>query len=231
MKAIPSCFATGILAVFAAATATAETVYVTDQLSVGLHEDKSVDSPIIKVINTNTALKIIKRDENMSYVREPEGGSGWVDNSYVMQQPGATNQAKTTKLMSDLAAARSTIVQLRNENKALQQQFKSERFKAGRLNIELAELRKRIGQNNDNASLYRELERLEEENRVVQIQLAKAMGPAGADDPENLNAGSLKSPGWNNVFIYVGFTLLTGIGFGLYIMDRVVRRRHGGLRL
>ena len=61
----------------------AETVYITDSLLVGLHEQKSIDSPILKVLPTGTTLEVIKRDNDFVHVRDPKGVSGWISNNYL----------------------------------------------------------------------------------------------------------------------------------------------------
>ncbi len=227
-----------VFALFAVATTLAETVYVGDQGFAGLHADKSIDSPIINIIHTNTALEIIQRGEKMSYVRGPEGNTGWVDNNYVTQH--ADQKAEITKLQSahskitqlqgaaTKASENATMAQLQDENKTLQEKLKAERLKVGGLNVELATLRKRIGRSNDSGSLHLELERLEEENKALRIQLAKAMNPAGSEEDR---PSAVKPPARDNTLIYVALALLAGIGFGLYMMSRFVRRRHGGFRI
>lgn len=230
----------------------AETMYVTSKLQVGLHEDKSLNSPIIQIVPSNTALEIIKQDEQMSYVTGPNGASGWVDNSYLVPEPTATgNNTELNQFKDQLAQAETKIKQLQTqlanagtgasgdqakqlsaENKKLQQDFKAERMKTGKLTVELAELRKRIGQNNDNASLYKELERLEQRNKTLEIELAKAMEMTLADGTKlsEINARDT-SVSMRNMLLYLAFTLVIGIGFGLYLMDLMVRRRHGGFRV
>ena len=73
----------------ASASVSGQTVYVTDQLQIGLHADKVTDSPILKIVPTGTALEVVKVEENMSFVNGPGGISGWIDNSYLItNEPG-----------------------------------------------------------------------------------------------------------------------------------------------
>ena len=41
----------------------AETVYVVDELKIGLHNDRTIDSPIIKLVSSGTSLFVIERDD------------------------------------------------------------------------------------------------------------------------------------------------------------------------
>ena len=60
-------------------SACAETAYIIDKLLVGLHEDKALNSAIIKLLPTGTRLFIIKREGNLAQVKTPGGTTGWVD--------------------------------------------------------------------------------------------------------------------------------------------------------
>jgi len=62
----------------------AETVYIDDKIKIGLHQDKDIDSPIIKLLPGGTALEVVKRDTPLTQVKEPGGTSGWIDNRYLV---------------------------------------------------------------------------------------------------------------------------------------------------
>ena len=76
-----------------AAKLQAETVYITDSLLVGLHEEKSIDSAILKVLPTGTTLEVIKRDNEFVNVRDPKGVTGWISNSYLITNDPNINAA------------------------------------------------------------------------------------------------------------------------------------------
>ncbi len=229
----------------------AETRYITSELQVGLHQDKSINSPIIQMVSSNTALDLIKQDETMSYVSTADGAAGWVDNSYLVRQPGTAAAGAEKQLRMRLADAETRIRQLqgeltgagggesnpplqalRAENKTLRQEFKAERMKTGRLTVELASLRKRIGQNNDNVALYDELEQLQQDNKTLEIELARAMEmtQTGSGKLPELNAGE-RTISRADLLFYLLLVFVIGLGLGLYLMDMLARRRHGGFRV
>jgi len=70
----------------------AETVYITDSVLVGLHEEKSIDSAILKVLPTGTVLEVIKRDNDFVHVRDPKGVTGWISNNYLMTNEPNNNE-------------------------------------------------------------------------------------------------------------------------------------------
>ena len=226
----------------------AETVYVTDQIKVGLHEEKLLDSPIIKVITSGAALEVIKREENVTFVKDLDGTSGWIDNSYLLQASPDTRSSRISMLESELADAKQQIRNLQRqtpdatnnndlktlqqENEELQQKFNTEKLNAGELRVQLAELRKRLGQDNDSESLYAKIDELVSEKKELEIKLAAAM----EINDENGNDGSAdKKNGvvnnWKDLLLYLGIALFIGICAGIYIIDLINRKRHGGFRV
>ncbi|MCZ6719756.1 MAG: TIGR04211 family SH3 domain-containing protein [Gammaproteobacteria bacterium] len=95
----------------------AETVYVIDKLLVGVHEDKTLESPIIKVLPTGTPLQVLKREGHLVYVRDAEGIKGWVDAAYLMSDMPAGQMLEKVELRnkqieSELATAQQQLAEL-----------------------------------------------------------------------------------------------------------------------
>ena len=67
----------------------AEEVYVIDELLVGVHAEKNLDSAIVKVFPTGTKLEVVERDGELARIEGPEDVSGWVDGAYLTQTPPA----------------------------------------------------------------------------------------------------------------------------------------------
>ncbi|MEX2523760.1 MAG: TIGR04211 family SH3 domain-containing protein [Gammaproteobacteria bacterium] len=240
-----------------AAGAFAQTVYITDQIRAGLHEEKQLDSPIIKTVPTGTALEIIKREEQVSFVREPGGATGWIDNTYLMGDnpgtpPDVQAQNRIDQLEEELAGARreirtlkaqapretqppADVQELQDRNKELQARVNEEKLKAGELQVQIAELRKRLGMDNQKESLYREIEQLNQKTRQLEIQLARARDvPEEVKKQQALAArgdSGLGSDNWKQLLVYLGIALIVGLMLGVYLMDVVNRRRHGGFRV
>ena len=246
-----SCF---ILLAVLAQTVAAAPVYITDKLNIGVHEEKTLDSPIVAVLPSGTQLELVKREDNFSFVSDKQGHTGWVDNTYLLDQPPATEQlqaltAKNTALEQQLksqqvsgnnpAADSGELAKLQSDYDALQQQFKSERLKAGELQVTIAELRKRQGQDSDTDALYQEIDSLKASNKDLQVKLANALdnpaaaGAATVTDTAPTVVGKDKSitVSWNNLVIIAAVLLLIGLAAGVYLMDFLNRRRHGGFRV
>ena len=138
----------GIALVFVAITVSADTVYVTNRLQLGLHADKTDTSPIILLLDSGTALELIKTEGNLSYVHTADGIDGWVDSSYLLQENPATAVPSgdvPKPLVIESSGADQTT---------LEQQLKTERVKTGELQVQIAELRGKLtDQGQDGVSL------------------------------------------------------------------------------
>lgn len=235
-----------VLVLSVSTVASGETVFVTDQFQAGLHEDKSPDTPIIKTVPSGTALEIIKREKSFTYVRDTQGVSGWIDNSYLVKE--TPNGAELGKLKAEkesigkkLEDANQKITRLqenlaasgRQDPSDLQQQLNSERLKTGELQIEVAELKKRLGQDSNSEPLYQQIENLKEKNMTLEIQLAGAQQESGAANSGGQREGTpgLLKQDWKRTLLYVLIYILIGTVLGIYVMDYYNRRRHGGFRV
>lgn len=242
----------------------AEVAYITDQLKAGLHENKSLESPIVKIVATGTRLEIVKREEELTFVKDASGASGWINNDYLMAKAPDNDSMKTLQTRADNLEKRLTEAkekslvletQLKTQGKVLpeetlaytalktahaelNQQFNAEKLKVGELQIELTELRNRVGQDSDSDTLYRQIKTLEEDKKKLEIQLAKTLdsyeaeGAAGIKNLGNFaNMRDGFNPGFRNMMIYIFITLVLGVFAGAYLLDVINRRRHGGFRI
>jgi len=238
----------------------AEDVYITDQIKVGLHEDKSLDSPIVKIVATGTRLEVVKREERLTFVRDASGSTGWINNEYLMATAPdnatlLTLQTRSDNLEKRLAETREKnislesalknqgrvlpvekleLIDLKTAHANLKQNFNTQKLKTGELQIELTELRKRVGQDSDSDTLYRQIKSLEEDKKKLEIQLANTLekyDADGAGDVDIMRSGDGFSPGLRNMIIYLLITLVLGLFAGAYMLDMINRRRHGGFRI
>ena len=217
----------GIALVFVAITVSADTVYVTNRLQLGLHADKTDTSPIILLLDSGTALELIKTEGNLSYVHTADGIDGWVDSSYLLQENPATAVPSgdvPKPLVIESSGADQTT---------LEQQLKTERVKTGELQVQIAELRKRLGQDGSNDSLYEKIDQRAVEKKQLEIQLAQLLEGSNQLTPvpnaDSIVVEGLYTPG--NAIIAVVVSLIAGVIAGLYLMDFLYRRRHGGFRV
>ena len=88
----------------------AETAFVIDRLLVGVHEEKNLDSAIVKVLPTGTELEVLERDGELAYVAEPGGAKGWVDAAYLTDEQPA--QLRIPELEREKAALEQRVKEL-----------------------------------------------------------------------------------------------------------------------
>jgi len=219
----------------------------------GLHQDKTADSPILKLVPAGATLQVLKREERTSLVRDSDGVQGWIDNSYLATDAplesaqGQEQLQRIEDLERQLEQARAELTQvearlagsgkasddfklaqqLKRQNQELEQQLKQEKLRGGEVQVELTELRKRIGLNSDSESLLRELAGLQAENKQLRISVGEKVGAAVASERKSmvpdLDLGQFAAS--------AAILLLLGLGGGVYLMDYLNRRRHGGFRV
>ncbi len=229
--------------------AMSETAYIVDQLLVGLHQEKNIDSPIIKVLSTGTEVDIISREGDFAEIREiAEGKIGWVDASYLMlDQPAkvllAGLQEKIKTLESQQGVQASQEIQNQNDEKTkelnkqiedLKQSLSSEKLKAGELEAKISQQDKKLAQIEANGD-ENQIAVLEKQNTELQSQL-DTVRQENTDQVTQTNnqppfmqlMGSLKE---KPVQIILGVLALAAFLFGRRWEDRKIRRRHGGFRV
>ena len=96
--------------------ADANTVYVIDQINIGLHESSRFDSAIAVMIGSGTPLEILERDGNVAKVKTPEGKEGWVDLNYVKASAPVATQLRNATATNE-AVAPATQLRTRSETR------------------------------------------------------------------------------------------------------------------
>lgn len=212
-----------------ATMAQAETIYVIDELKIGLHKNPSINSPIIKLVTSGTELSIIEREGELVHVQEPEGNRGWINNKYaVTDKPGKTRINKLEKEIALLKSA--TTANSTDSEKELSQQLKSERLKSGELQAKLTDLRAKIANVDNSGQFLAEIEQLKQENEQLISQL-ESSGIEVQTETSSANNHFLSLNGWKDFFIAFILVLIIGMIAGAFILDHLGRRRHGGFRI
>jgi len=237
----------------------ADTVYVIDKLLVGIHESKDTDSAIVKVVPTGTRLEVIKREGDVANVSEPGGASGWVDAAYLSTDPPA--QLRIAELEKAKAAledqlkhieqasrggpplagaplvegASAEIDALTKENTDLKGKLSDEKLRAETLQTEVSSLRAQVKSTSEPpdarlVELERSRDELEQDLEDAQEKLAEYAARVSLDDTATLVPVVLREYAKSIVLLVL---VLAGLGFGagVYVVDLMNRRRHGGFRV
>ncbi|MBT8447090.1 MAG: TIGR04211 family SH3 domain-containing protein [Gammaproteobacteria bacterium] len=224
----------------AAGNAGAEAVYVIDKLLVGIHENASLESAIVKVLPTGSELEVLERDGDMAHVRG-SGVEGWVDTTYLMNEKPAA--LKLAALEQEVAALKSgngpDIDALASENTELKGLLADERMKARNLTSQVATLRETARAadaatgTGDQAGLREQIAALEEDKLALERELQNTLRQARRARGDAAAAalgleGMRPSAPAVGVFVLI---IATAFGAGIYVMDYLQRRRHGGFRV
>ncbi|PCH61646.1 MAG: ligand-binding protein SH3 [Gammaproteobacteria bacterium] len=74
--------------------ASAETLYVSDNLEITLRRGQGTNFQILRALKSGTALQVLEKDPDNGYskVRTPGGSEGWVLTRFLMTEPSARAQ-------------------------------------------------------------------------------------------------------------------------------------------
>ena len=207
----------------------AEVAYVTDKIKIGLHQEASNESPIIKLVPSGTKLNIIERENDLIYAEEPEGVRGWVNSQNILNsKPGRTKVIELETVNKELE---KKILTLQNEseksisNEELEKKLNTERLKVGELQVELTNIKSKAGNIESNEKLLADINHLKNANK----QLINQLESSGIVSDENGNQISSK----NSSVKFMSFMIIFifGVIGGILILDFINRRRHGGFRV
>ncbi len=221
----------GLLALMMAGAAGAETLFITDRLKLGLHESRERTSAVIELLPSATELEVLERDGSFVRVRTPDGTEGWVDAAY---------------LTADLPA-RLEVAELQSWKATREEELKAAWAEVETLRAELAELAgtavpaTAIPPREDHLQTMERIARLEEDNAALRELLALQAEEAVQPSPAPATAAPSSLPAWpsgwapewalRGLLIAAGVLFVGGLMAGLWLMDRINRRRHGGFRV
>lgn len=195
-----------------------ESVFIIDQVEAGLHESRSADSPILKILPTGTRLEVLARDGIRVQVRDASETVGWIDERFLMPEK------PTRQLLNE---TESELVKAQAENQKLREQLAAS---DGR--VEPAELQK-LRQARDR--LQTELAGAREQIADLRSRVNKREAGTENEQVSVFDHASrwidpiLRTPWY--LAATAAVLLLLGLLLGVWLMDTMNRRRHGGFRI
>jgi len=133
-------------------SALGETVYVTDNLRLGLYEAEDTSGRPMRMLNSGQAMDILSRDRNYANVRLPDATEGWVKSAYLVEE-------KPAKLIvAELTAERDSLL---TELEEINQTFAAPAATIEALRSDVLSFETQLAQSNDRANT------LEEENASI----------------------------------------------------------------
>ena len=132
------------------ATLAAKTLYVVDEIRVGLREEANSTSKIVGVADTGTALDVLDTQGSYILVKTESGKQGWIHKNYTLEELPAKLRidaviAAGEKLKGEIGELKQTIAQLdtsrdslMGEKNALQTQLQTREADIAQLREQLA---------------------------------------------------------------------------------------------
>lgn len=123
MKKIPLLVAALLITSVAYADQNGNTQYVTDQITLGLHQQPSNNSATVGFVKSGDRVTVLKSlgDNSFAQVKTADGKTGWVVARNLSDQPAASDQLDGLK--KQLSAAHTQIKTQQNKLDADQQQL------------------------------------------------------------------------------------------------------------
>jgi len=155
--------------------AKAETVYISDELTVPLRSGPSTGHRILHAgLPSGTQMEVVGRDESAGYtqIRTVRGTEGWIRSQYLVGQPIAkarlaSAQRELSTAQRQLTQARAKITELTQNNRSQDSANQQGRARIEALEAELAEIKvisaAALNEHSENQLLKETNERLRDE--------------------------------------------------------------------
>ena len=200
-----------IPALLLAATASAQSVWVSDQFEITLRSGPSTNNAIQLMLRSGTELEVLDEDEESGYtqVRTQGGTEGWVLTRYLMNEPAARDQLSslTSQLSNQTSRGSSLNSQLstiRGEYEQAQERIATLERDKSALETELADI-KRTASN---------VLTIDAQNKDLRDQLAAAEIEVATLEQENRELSSQTTRYW---FMTGALVLVIGMALGLWL--------------
>ncbi|WP_455198967.1 TIGR04211 family SH3 domain-containing protein [Kaarinaea lacus] len=157
-------------------SASAQTVYVIDNLIITMRTGQSTQHSIVKTWPSNTRLEVLETGDKYSRVKGPGDLEGWVLNQYISPKPTAkirlaAAEKKLARLEAENAQLKSDMNKVSGSEAGLSKELKEITSKYKKQTDELTRLRsvaaKPLKLENENQKLKKELLDLENEHELL----------------------------------------------------------------
>jgi SH3 domain protein len=184
--------------VLASLSAQAQTYYITDKVLVGVYEEANGESNLLTTLPSGTPLEVLERNGSFTRVRSPDGSSGWIEGSYMIEHKPA--QLVVLELTDKQKQSDEQLALAQAELRAVQEQVNKLKLASKKTDQtdeikSLTKQRKEVGEKLDRVrnQLSDEKKKLANaENTIAQLEaqitdLKEATPAAGNEAPQQLN--------------------------------------------
>ena len=226
----------------------ANTVYITDKISVDIFSEKASQGKHIKSLPSGTIVNVLARENNYAKVRTRDKVEGWIESKYLTNEK--PTQIEYLQLAVKYKEAQAKIEDY--QTRLLQmQELRKEAKTADWLRHELNENQKTEDNLNQElkikdiaiAELKISVANLEDQLINTKAELNNVLASSGAishqvtttsyatDEPLSSDSTRSSVSFYTWLVLSLAVTLIIGILMGFVLIDYKVRRKHGDVRL
>jgi len=222
--------------------ATAETLYITDKISIDVHSKPFSKGDLVKSLPTGTIVEALSKEKGYTQIRSQDDTEGWVESKFLSNEK--PTQIDYLQLSAKYKAAQEKIHDY--ETRLLDmQELRKEAQTADWLRNKLRENESTTSNLEHNlklkdisiAELKISVANLEEQLLNAKAQLDEAQGsPRMANYSDSSNADTISQPLYSTsssvsfytwLVLSLAVTLIIGILMGFVLIDSKVRKKHG----
>jgi len=250
-----SLFSLFVVTAVLSAPTLANTKYVTDKITLEIHETSSSTSSLIEQVASGTPLVVMETDGAFAKVETPDKKIGWVEAAYLMNEKPA--QLMYTELKDKHRRSLALIVDLKQNKLADTSEEEKSKITAMRAELKKArEKNKTLKSTLSNRKLNNKA--AIEDKKLMQLrisELEKKLGEKTMENNDNiqeLNNLMSKNSGDDSFFegtdnsasgffsnavpliwflVGIGIFMIMGAFAGATMLDVHNRRKHGGFRI
>jgi SH3 domain protein len=208
-----------ILALGLPLSATAESVWVSDQFEVMLRTGPSTSNAIQLMVDSGTELEILGEDSDAGYTQVRTGGGteGWVLSRYLMPEPAARQQLET--LTQQLTNANASGSSMGSQLSSIRDEYDNAQSRIRQLEQEASNLQSEVDDISQKAANTLAIDR---QNQNLRQQLTDAEIKLSILEQENEKLTSQTTRNW---FIAGALVLFGGVLLGLILPRMKFQRR------
>ncbi|MBI1423997.1 MAG: TIGR04211 family SH3 domain-containing protein [Gammaproteobacteria bacterium] len=122
--------------------ALAETLYVTDRILLGVHQDPAENSTVIATIPSGTAVDVLERSDDFVQIKLADGRQGWVSAAYLKADKPATAQLDAAS--AQLKQAQDAVKKLTDDMSKKDRELQVRQDEISNDKSTIAELQKKL---------------------------------------------------------------------------------------
>lgn len=132
----------GIVFVFMSSAASAEAMYVTDRILLGVHQEPQEDSVLVKSIVSGTKIEVLGEQGEFTKIKLSDGVQGWVSTGFLKKEKPAV--AEVDELYKKYEESRNSLKLVSEQLTKKERELQVRRDQLSNANTAIKELKKQL---------------------------------------------------------------------------------------